>query len=134
LVTAGYENNGVAEFIENSEQEVFPKDTVTIDMFGNVFYRDYSYSADDNILVLFEKVVIPPEAKIFIVSLINKSLCSKFSYSKQYRMRSFDETKIKLPTKNNKVDFSFMENFILEIQKERIEKLNDYLEEMKFKN
>ncbi|MDB0614896.1 N-6 DNA methylase [Tenacibaculum dicentrarchi] len=127
LITAGYENTGVAGFIGNIEQEIFPKDTITIDMFANSFYRNYSYSADDNILVLFEKEKIPAKAKKFIVSLINQVLCKKFDYSRQYRMGSFNETRIKLPTKNDKIDFNFMENFINDLETERIAKLDTYL-------
>jgi hypothetical protein len=128
LVTAGYENTGVAEFIGNNNQKIFPKDTITIDMFANTFYRNYQYSADDNILVLFDKETIPPKAKLFIVNLINKVLRRKFSYGKQYRMGSFNQTKIQLPIKHNKIDFEFMENFIAELEAERIVNLESYLE------
>lgn len=127
LVTAGYENTGVAEFIGNDEQEVFPGDTITIDMFANAFYRNYSYSADDNILVLFDIIPFSSKAKIFIVSQINKVLKSIFSYGKQYRMGSFEQTKIHLPTKNGEIDFEFMENFIAELEAQRIAELDSYL-------
>ena len=127
MVTAGYENTGVAEFIGNQEQEVFPEDTITIDMFANTFFRNYSYSADDNILVLFNRKSMSSKAKIFIVSSINKILSNKFSYGGQYRMGSFEKTKIQLPTKNGEIDFAFMENFIAEIESERISKLKNYL-------
>lgn len=96
-------------------------------MFANVFYRNYSYSADDNILVLFEKQSILSKAKIFMVNLINKVLSGKFSYGKQYRMGSFEETKIQLPTKNGKIDFEFMESFIAELEAQRIAELEAYL-------
>lgn len=127
LITAGYENTGVAEFIGNNNQEIFPEDTITIDMFANTFYRNYSYSADDNILVLFDKEKIPSKAKNFIVGLINKVLSTKFSYGKQYRMGSFEETKIQLPIKNGKINFSFMEKFIAELEAEHIAELEAYL-------
>jgi len=127
LVTAGYENNGVAEFIGNEEQEVFPSDTITIDMFANTFFRNYCYSADDNILVLFNKEPISSKAKVFIVSVINKVLNGKFSYGKQYRMGSFNQTKIQLPSKNNEIDFDFMKNFIDELETERMLELEAYL-------
>jgi len=127
LVTAGYENTGVAEFIGNDKQEIFSKDTITIDMFGNTFYRNYCYSADDNILVLFDKKSIQPKAKLFIVNLINRIISCKFSYGKQYRMGSFNQTKIQLPVKNKKIDFEFMESFITELESEQISKLEAYL-------
>jgi len=97
-------------------------------MFANTFFRNYSYSADDNILVLLNKESMPPKAKLFIVSMINRVINGKFNYGNQYRMGSFEETKIQLPTKNNKVDFDFMESFIAQIETERIEKLDAYLE------
>jgi hypothetical protein len=127
LVTAGYENTGIAELIGNEEQEIFRKDTITIDMFANTFFRNYAYSADDNILVLDNKEQLSPKAKIFIVSLINKTLKENFSYGRQYRMGSYNETKIKLPTKNNKIDFEFMENFIAKLEAEKISELEAYL-------
>ena len=123
MITAGYENTGVAEFISNEDQEVFPENTITIDMFANTFYRNYSYSADDNILVLFDVNPISQKAKIFIVSQINKALKSIFSYGKQYRMGSFEQTKIQLPVKNGSIDFAFMESFIAELEAERIAEL-----------
>lgn len=96
-------------------------------MFANTFYRNYCYSADDNILVLFDKKPIKSNAKIFIVNLINKVLSDKFSYGKQYRMGSFEQTKIQLPTKNSKIDFDFMENFIANLEAERMKALDVYL-------
>ena len=127
LVTAGFEKTGVAEYIGNENQETFPEDTITIDMFGNTFYRNYKYSADDNILVLFNKKEMPSKAKIFIVNLINRQLHNKFSYGKQFRIGGFEQTKIQLPIKNGKIDFDFMESFIANLETERIKKLDDYL-------
>jgi ABC-type uncharacterized transport system substrate-binding protein len=134
IVTAGYENTGVSGFIRNRNQEIFPKETITIDMFANTFYRNYQYSADDNILVLFNKQEMPPRAKIFISQLISRVLSFKFSYGKQFRMGSFNETKIQLPTKNGKIDFDFMENFIAELEAERIAELEAYLSATGLKN
>ena len=127
LVTAGYENTGVATFIGNENQEIFPKDTITIDMFANTFYRNYAYSADDNILVLSTKEIVSSKVKIFIVNLINKVLQNKYNYGKQYRMGSFKKTKIQLPTKNGKIYFEFMESFIAELEAYlQVTNLKDY--------
>lgn len=125
---------GVAGFIGNIEQEVYPKDTITIDMFANTFFRNYYYSADDNILVLLDRESIPPKAKLFIVSLINKKLSEDFSYSNQYRMDNFSKTKIQLPTKNAKIDFEFMDSFINKLEAERMAKLDAYLSATGLKN
>ncbi|ELM3649139.1 conserved hypothetical protein [Flavobacterium psychrophilum] len=127
LITAGKENTGVAEFIGNENQEIFPEDTITIDMFANVFYRNYCYSADDNILILFDKIKIKSKTKLFIVNSINKALSSTFSYGKQYRMNNFLNTKIQLPTKKGKIDFEFMETFVAELSAQRVAELSAHL-------
>lgn len=44
------------------------------------------------------------------------------------------QTEISLPTKNWKIDFDFMENFIEELEKEKIEKLDNYLKVSWLKN
>ncbi|WP_082987568.1 restriction endonuclease subunit S [Gallibacterium genomosp. 3] len=128
LVTAGFENTGVAEFIGNLDQKIFPASKITIDMFGNSFYRDYEFSADDNILVLYEKTEMSKAAKIAISSIIHRSLLNKYSYGNQFRLNSFNKEKISLPiTAEGKIDFPFMESFIKALEAERIKKLEDYL-------
>jgi hypothetical protein len=56
LVTAGYENVGITSNIGNANMQVF-KDCISIDMFGNCFYRDYKFNADDNVLIFEIKYV-----------------------------------------------------------------------------
>ena len=119
---------GVAGFISNDEQETFSSSTITIDMFANTFYRNYKYSADDNILVLIEKKEMLEKSKMFITSVIYKCLKDKFSYGNQFRMGSFNKINIRLPTSEiGKIDFDFMDSFITALEKERMTKLQTYL-------
>ena len=48
LITAGETNNGIAGYIKNDEMPIY-KDSITVDMFGNVFYQDGYCTGDDNI-------------------------------------------------------------------------------------
>lgn len=85
LVTAGFHNSGIASFIANSEQEIFPKSTITIDMFANAFYRNYSYSADDNVLVLINDD-ISENCKLFMGTIYQftpTTICSIFNNTKK---------------------------------------------------
>ena len=134
LVTAGFENTGIAGYISNIEQEIFPANTITIDMFGNTFYRNYSYSADDNILVLFEKSTMSENSKLFITSLISRKLANRFDYGKQFRIGSYNNTSIQLPTKNGAIDFDFMESFTAELEQERMQTLQAYLQATDLEN
>ncbi|WRC74248.1 restriction endonuclease subunit S [Helicobacter pylori] len=134
LVTAGYENYGVAEYISNHDQKVFKGNTITIDMFANAFYRYSEYSADDNILVLTPKFTMSYRIGLCVTARINAVLKAKFSYGKQYRQKDFNVTIISLPLKPTAktqtledIDFNFMEKFIAELEQCRLAELQAYL-------
>lgn len=129
LVTAGFNNQGVAEYISNEEQTTF-NCGLTIDMFGNCFYRDYKFKADDNILV-FDSKNIPKEAKLYIASTINKVVGGLYSYSHQYRVKSFNNTIISLPTTSNGTpDWEYMEKYIKATEKVVIRDVVEWKNEM----
>ena len=129
LVTAGFNNQGIAEFISNEEQITF-NSGLTIDMFGNCFYRDYKFKADDNILV-FDSGDIPEKAKLFIVTSINKVTHGLYSYGNQYRMKSFSNTIIKLPVRESEgIDWEYMEKYIRAIEKIVIKDVVQYKDQV----
>ena len=129
LVTAGFNNQGIAEYISNPEQKTF-NGGITIDMFGNCFDRDYKFKADDNILV-FDSNDISKEAKLFIVTSINKTTNNLYSYGLQYRIKSFDNTVIKLPVKESEeIDWEYMDKYIHAIEKVVIKDVVKYKDEM----
>ncbi len=133
LVTAGYENYGVAEYISNHDQKVFKGNTITIDMFANAFYRYSEYSADDNILVLTPKFTMSYRIGLCVTARINAVLKAKFSYGKQYRQKDFNVTIISLPLKPTAntqtlkdIDFNFMRTFINALMKQTIQGVAEY--------
>ncbi|GAA8632030.1 restriction endonuclease subunit S [Helicobacter pylori] len=133
LVTAGYENYGVAEYISNHEQRVFKGNTITIDMFANAFYRYSEYSADDNILVLTPKFTMNHRIGLCVTARINAVLKAKFSYGKQYRQKDFNVTIISLPLKPTAnaqtledIDFHFMRTLINALMKQTIQGVVQY--------
>ena len=99
-------------------------------MFGNCFYRDYAFKADDNILV-FGNQDIPEKAKLFIVTCINKITNGMYSYGQQFRMTAYNNTTIKLPVKETEeIDWEFMEDYIKAIQKIVIKDVVKYKDEV----
>ncbi|MBO7664943.1 MAG: restriction endonuclease subunit S [Aeriscardovia sp.] len=131
LVTAGEQNEGIAEYISNSENQTL-SNMLTIDMFGNCFYRDYLYKSDDNILS-FGLNGKSTEEMLYIASIIN-SICKKqYSYVRQYRKSSYLETTIPLPVIESSdpdhgytpadIDWQYMERYITELEQERIAEL-----------
>jgi hypothetical protein len=127
FVTAGEANEGISAFIGN-DITIFSENTTTIDMFGSAKYRNYKYGGDDHIAVVHTEK-LSKFASIFVTSAIHKSsYTGEFHYGRNFYAKDADELNISLPTKNNKPDFEFMESFIAQIEAERIEKLEAYLE------
>lgn len=126
FVTAGETDEGISAFIGN-DVTIFSANTVTIDMFGSAKYRSYKYGADDHVAVVHTEN-LSESASIFIAAAIHKSsYTDKFHYGRNFYAKDADELNIKLPIKDGKVDFKFMENFISELEAERISDLEAYL-------
>ena len=126
FVTAGEENTGISAFIGN-DVEVFKANSITIDMFGSAKFRGYDFGADDHVAVVHTEC-LSKKVSQFIATAIHKSSYSgKFSYSRNFYAKDADELNISLPTLNNKIAFSYMENYIKALEAERIETLEAYL-------
>lgn len=105
LVTAGFQNEGIAEYI-NNEQEVF-SNAITIDMFGNSFWRPYKFSCDDNIIVLKHSALDDTTAYFFLLSI--KITTGDYNYSHQYRLKDLKKHVIRIPEKNDgTIDLEFI--------------------------
>ena len=53
FVMAGSENTGISGFIGNENARKFKANALTIDIFGNVFYRNYDFGASDDVGVFW---------------------------------------------------------------------------------
>lgn len=135
LVTSGKENYGVSGYIKehtaHSEGNV-----VTIDMFGNVFYREYGFFFDDNIIVFDEGFT--KGVYLYITSTLSK-LSQLHGYSKQFRYKDISTTNVTIPIKpDGTPDFQYMERYIsyielahthnfIETEQERIGKIEELI-------
>ena len=129
LVTAGYENQGVAEYIKENK-ELFQGPLLTIDMFGNAFARDYDFYADDNILV-FKSSKYSFKSLLFIASALTY-LQIQYDYTNQFRQQSVPKTTVKLPLKQGTnpadysqedIDWDYMESFMSRVQEAATKRL-----------
>lgn len=125
FITAGVEKMGFSDYIGNFEAEVFPANSLTIDMFGNTFYRGYKFGADDHVTVLhrtdgkFSRAVLQ-----YIQPNINSAIAGKFSYSRNFYASDAPEVEVKLPvTINGEIDCELIENYIAVIQKKVVHQL-----------
>ena len=117
FVMAGVTNTGVVNYISNPVAS-FPKNSITIDIFGNTFYRNYEYGAGDDTGVYWSSdTEYSKEIMLFFTTSMEKSIFGKFDYGNKLRSsQSFDFT-MQLPIFNKKPDFETMETFISAILK-----------------
>ncbi|WP_194283583.1 restriction endonuclease subunit S, partial [Streptococcus suis] len=126
FVTAGEENTGISAYIGN-DVEIFRANSITIDMFGSAKFRGYDFGADDHVAVVHTNHLPKAVCQFITVAIHKSSYSGKFSYSRNFYAKDADELIISLPTINNNLAFSYMENYIKALEAERIETLEAYL-------
>ena len=129
FVMSGVTNCGVVGYISNPVAK-FPKNSITVDIFGNTFYRGYNFGAGDDTGVYWNSEKnYSAKAMLFFAAAIEKSLTGKFSYGNKLRSSQSKNFEIYLPTKDGEIDFEFMEKFISAVQKIVIVDVVKYSEE-----
>lgn len=117
FVMAGVTNAGVANYISNPVAK-FPGNSITIDIFGNTFYRDYSFGAGDDTGVYWnDSVDYDKECMLYFAAAMAKAIAGKYSYGKKLRSSKSLKIQMILPKKEGKPDFVFMKNLISAMQK-----------------
>ena len=87
----------------------FPKNAITIDIFGNTFYRDYAFGAGDDTGVYWnDRIEYSRGVMLFFAVAMQKALIGKFSYGKKLRSSQSLKFKMMLPINNGEIDFDFM--------------------------
>ncbi|MGV4329675.1 restriction endonuclease subunit S [Streptococcus thermophilus] len=127
VVTAGLTDNGVLGK-SDVEARVIDANTITIDMFGNSFYRQFTYKlvTHARVFALIPKFKMSEKQGLFIVNSF-KTLPTMFGYENMCSWKKIKDRLIKLPIKDNQIDFDFMDTFIAELEAERIAELEAYL-------
>lgn len=128
FVMAGVTNTGVVNYISNPVA-TFPKNSITIDIFGNAFYRNYDFGAGDDTGVYWNtERKLSREMMLFLTKTSEKALQGKFSYGRKLRSSQSLNLRMKLPTKNGTPDYDFMNTYITAIHKLVIKEVVLYAE------
>ncbi|WP_445712750.1 restriction endonuclease subunit S [Flavobacterium sp.] len=138
LVNAKDGDNGIMYYGRSKD---FESEKLTIDIVNDgAISTGNVYSQPQNTGVLYNAYLIKPNFKTsesclhFFTTSIFKSIKHKFGYENKAGWEKVKQEKIQLPTRNDKIDFDFMENFVAEIENERIKKLENYLIENNLMN
>ncbi len=124
------DNGIIGYFDESVDNARYFENFISVNFFGISYYHPYQASVEMKVHTLkFQNRDFTKAEGIFISAMINKRLAGFFSYGSQLSSSKLknDNLKIQLPTKSGKIDFEFMENFIKELETERINQLDSYL-------
>lgn len=127
VVTAGLTNNGILGKTDINSK-IFDKGTITVDMFGCAFYRQFSYKMVTHARVFSLKPLfkITDKQGIFLAAALN-FLSRDFGYENMCSWEKIKTKSVQLPVKCGQIDFEFMENFVAELESRRVAELESYL-------
>lgn len=130
VITAGITNNGILGKTD-VEAKIFNKNTITVDMFGYSFYRDFKYKmvTHARVFSLIPRKVIDKKSMLFITTSL-KYLSAIYGYGNMCSYRKIKNKKILLPIDSEgNIDYEYMNILISAIQKEVIKGVVDYADE-----
>ena len=137
LISAGNENNGIVGYINKEDFEVFPANSITVDMFGKVFVqtKDFCAVSHGRVNILIPKYTLSLPTLFFIVSVLQREIKDKFDFANMCTSKKISKQNILLPIIfSGSPDWQYMENYMKEITKlaaKRVEKLKE--EKTKYK-
>lgn len=122
-------NSGVTEFgikgKTDRKAKTFAPNTITIDFFGNAYYRPFEYKlATHNHVFSYSGDCIKNETVgLYLVTQLGY-LAKVYSYSNMGTMPKYNKHEIELPVdQNGNIDYSFMETYVRAIMKQTVGKL-----------
>ncbi len=115
-------NNGITQYIDTKEK-LYKANCIIIGAeSAKAFYQKKDFLTGNKIYRLYLKddfkIKFNRKIALFICSIIN-SLSSNYNYVDAFVSSKIAIAQIKLPIKNNKPDFDFMENFIDKIEQKQ---------------
>ena len=121
------ENYGIQGFVKKLKTEPNKENTISISQIGTVHsqIRKNKWYSSQNIFVLMPKD--EELINLIVTTAIDKVLSKYKGYSSYPVLNTLKNHKIKLPTKDGKIDFIFMKSLISELEEERISELSAYL-------
>ena len=123
-------NNGQKGFIDEDEQYLNPGNTISFGQdTATMFYQEYPYFTGDKIKILVPKDVrfAKNNSQFFLATM--RRTFQNFSWgTTSFSIDVLKDQILSLPiTPSGQIDFAFMENFIRELEEERIRELAAYL-------
>ena len=127
--TATAQNQGLSCYVPINCGTVL-KNKISVSANGDycAFWHDVSFTIlQDSYALKGKNFELDTASALFIISQMNHVLLSKYNWGNKSRWEKIKENYIRLPIKENWIDFNFMESFIAELEAERVAELSAYL-------
>lgn len=123
-------NNGIAGFVNYlNEEHKIKGNCLAIGMMGMQFFymeKDF-YAGQFTKRALPKSFILNKRIATYLISLMNRNQLAWQNVLVRNFENEFKKTKILLPIRNENIDFEFMENFVKEIENNRLEPLRIFL-------
>ena len=126
FINSGIEGLGIKGKTDR-EAKTFNVNTITIDFWGNAYYRDFKYkmATHNHVFSLSGNIIRNRSVGLYLVSAM-AYMRKMFSYNNMGTWTKIKELHITLPvTKSGDVDFAFMESRIREMEESRIREMEE---------
>ena len=125
-------NNGIDNYVNPPSYMKRYNNKITLANSGSVgscFYHSYEFVASDHCMVVWLKDrELNRYLALFFNAIFEKALKPKYEFSREINHERLMAETFFLPTKDNTIDFNFMESFIKAIEKQHIETLYRFWE------
>ena len=132
-----HDNNGIKGKILLQNFKPNEKNTITATVIGNYKYVKFQkepYYCSQNINKLTPHFKINEKISKYLITHIQKYVSQFDGQQDGYKLDAIQNHKVILPSRNNIIDFKYMEDYIREFEKESISKLENYLDISGLKN
>ena len=122
-------NNGIVGYIKEDQEFLNPANTLSFaqDTFS-VFYQEKPYFTGNNVKILIPKNWKLNRAIGLFISAVYQKVLSDFTWGKSSTIETIKKLSISLPTINDQIAFDYIEAYIQELEQERIQELEAYLQ------
>ena len=137
FINSGIDNRGIKGKTDRPAK-VFPPNTLTIDFWGNAYYRDFEYklATHNHVFSFAGPVIRNARVGLYLEGALSK-LSAIFSYNNMATWNKLKDIAIELPVIESfdsdheytvdDIDYEYMQERIAELEQERIAELDAYL-------
>ena len=135
FINSGVEGLGIKGKTDR-EAMTFSENTITVDFWGNAYYRDFKYkmATHNHVFSLSGSTIRNRSVGLYLVSTMSY-MRNLFSYNNMGTWSKIKKLYITLPiSQSGDIDFAYMESRIREMEESRISEMDAYLNVTGFQN